>query len=102
MDPEKLVEAAFRGLMSALVGAGSSDPRKATPRRRRAGSSASSPRAVSPTPPPDPTQPMLFDDVTMAPPVTQDELDKMERMLRGEPQPGARVPGEGDNAWMGS
>lgn len=86
---ESIVEAFARGLARGLVEqVPSAQPQRAKQRRRT--------NTVAGAPPPPPTDTgMIHNNGTVAPPVTQAELDRIEAILKGEMPSDSYMPGEG-------
>lgn len=104
MADYRAIEAFARGAMLALLGtdAGRVDAARKPGRRRT--------RPTDSAPAPSPRQldllpisaPGARDDEIPAPPFTQAEAERMERVLRGESPNGSYAPTEGVAPWMES
>lgn len=97
MSVESIVEAFARGLAQGFVQSPAPVP------ARRGRSSRRKPLAVEQPPTPVPQQETLFDrPEVLASPITQAELERMERQLRGEEPTDKYTPQEGVAPWQGS
>jgi hypothetical protein len=97
MSLESVVEAFARGLAQGFAGVSAMPPRQTAGKRRSARPSQRS----SAAPPPVPETIYATPEI-IAPPVTQAELERMERALRGEGPTDSYVPSEGVAPWQGS
>ena len=101
---ESLVEAFARGLAHGFAAAQLTEtaplPQSGKGRRRHTSRKRAVVRHDSP---PSPEPQLIFEQPEMpAPPVTQAEMDRMERVLRGESDAEHYAPGEGVAPWQGS
>ena len=104
MSVESIVEAFARGLAQGFVQERTA-PAPVRKGRRRPPKRSSDTAAVEqkPSPHQEAVQETLFDNPEhLAPPLTQAELEQMERALRGDGPANSYVPGEGVAPWQGS
>lgn len=102
-DPYKAIEAFARGAIAAMLSPCGDAPPARKARRRRAQLSKDAPAPSPRQLPLDlPIAPGVSVGEMPAPPLTQAQVEHMERVLRGEAPNGSYKPGEGVAPWMES